>query len=78
MSNVFFYEPFYDLDRFIETLSGASQSQKRAPRQQNSGEGVARSYRPRCVINEIHLFQEVADRYHITDSTSTRTQTRTW
>ncbi|KJA21304.1 hypothetical protein HYPSUDRAFT_187536 [Hypholoma sublateritium FD-334 SS-4] len=52
MSNVFFYEPFYDLDRFIETLSGATQAQKGAARQQSSGEGVVRSYRPRLDLHE--------------------------
>ncbi len=50
MSNVFFYEPFYDLDRFIETLNGSSAASKGTPRQQNSAEGVVRSFKTKVSV----------------------------
>ena len=61
MSNVFFYEPFYDLDRFIETLNGSSPALKAAPRQQNSAEGVVRSLKPRCVYRKDTPLFRIAD-----------------
>ncbi|PPQ71375.1 hypothetical protein CVT26_006277 [Gymnopilus dilepis] len=55
MSSVFFYEPFYDFDRFFEeAFSGSSPSRQVATRNGNNGQtdGAVRSFRPRMDLHE--------------------------
>ncbi|KAF8996891.1 HSP20-like chaperone [Cyathus striatus] len=56
MSSVFFYEPFYDFDRFFEeALNGNSGRVQRHPNtnpSQNNANGAVRSFKPRMDLHE--------------------------
>jgi len=57
MSNVFFYEPFYDLDRFVEQAFNFPSSQNQRNRQlaqRGEANGAVRSLKPRYVIEPGH------------------------
>jgi len=57
MSNVFFYEPFYDFDRFLEQALNSQaafngQNQKnRQLAQRSEVDGAVRSLKPRFVVS---------------------------
>ncbi|KAF5313920.1 hypothetical protein D9619_013043 [Psilocybe cf. subviscida] len=54
MSNVFFYEPFYDLERLIDQALGSQQRQpsSNAQVQKRSQDGAVRSFKPRMDLHE--------------------------
>lgn len=54
MSNVWFYEPFYDLDRFFDDLSHPRLSHRGGNQLQRAeGDGAVRSLKPRHVYHEL-------------------------
>ena len=54
MSNIFFYEPFYDLDRLLDDSwvtrggSNSTGNNQQVARQEDSGRN--RAFRPKCVL----------------------------
>ncbi|KAF5313825.1 hypothetical protein D9619_013032 [Psilocybe cf. subviscida] len=54
MSNVFFYEPFYDLERLIDQAFGSPQRQpsSNGQVQKRSEDGAVRSFKPRMDLHE--------------------------
>ncbi|KAF5313826.1 hypothetical protein D9619_013031 [Psilocybe cf. subviscida] len=53
MSNAFFYEPFYDLDRLIDHAFGSQQRQRPSGTQvQKQEDGAVRSFKPRMDLHE--------------------------
>lgn len=53
MSNVFFYEPYYDIDRFLEEAFAVSCYQPRNSNQgQRNVDGAMKSLKPRYVIDQ--------------------------
>ncbi|PPQ84952.1 hypothetical protein CVT25_004465 [Psilocybe cyanescens] len=54
MSNVFFYEPFYDFDRLFEEAFAARQNGSKTQVQQRNvaGQGAVRSFKPRMDLHE--------------------------
>ncbi|KAF8202475.1 small heat shock protein, partial [Pholiota molesta] len=54
MSNIFFYEPFYDFERLVdEALSGPRQARNsNQVQQRNNVEGAVRSFKPRMDLHE--------------------------
>ncbi|PPQ79788.1 hypothetical protein CVT26_012471 [Gymnopilus dilepis] len=57
MSNVFFYEPFYDIDRFFEEAFFPQGSRGQVARTGNNGQGnsvdgAVRSFKPRMDLHE--------------------------
>ncbi|KAF9558639.1 HSP20-like chaperone [Agrocybe pediades] len=54
MSNVFFYEPFYDIDRIFEQAFGSAGSNQRNRELTQKGEvdGAVRSFKPRMDLHE--------------------------
>ena len=55
MSNVFFYEPFYDFDRFFDDLAvqgngGGQGTQRRRLGNEVQGGGAVRAFKPRYVF----------------------------
>jgi len=57
MSNIFFYEPFYDLDRVVdEALSSGNRhrisgKEGQLQRSSDSGEGAIRPFKPRWLVS---------------------------
>jgi len=53
MSNVFFYEPFYDFERLVdEALSGPRQTKNSNQVQHRNVDGAVRSFKPRMDLHE--------------------------
>ncbi|KAF8961400.1 HSP20-like chaperone [Flammula alnicola] len=53
MSNIFFYEPFYDFERLIEeSLAPRNATRNTVQRQRNSVDGAVRSFKPRMDLHE--------------------------
>ncbi|KAH9474407.1 Small heat shock protein C4 [Psilocybe cubensis] len=55
MSSVFFYEPFYDFDRFFDEAFSSRQGNSRNQVQQrnsNGQSGIVRSFKPRMDLHE--------------------------
>ncbi|KAG5635846.1 hypothetical protein H0H81_009875 [Sphagnurus paluster] len=51
-SSVFFYEPFYDFDRFFDTFSPLTANVGRARRAVENDDGAVRSLKPRMDLHE--------------------------
>jgi HSP20 family protein len=54
MSSVFFYEPFYDLDRFLDEAFGSTRrpvagNDTQLQRRDAAGDGAVRAFKPRYV-----------------------------
>jgi len=56
MSSVFYYEPFYDFERFLDdaltSRVGSLDTQGRRPAEPASGEGAVRALKPRMDLHE--------------------------
>ncbi|PPQ70373.1 hypothetical protein CVT25_000084 [Psilocybe cyanescens] len=53
MSNVFFYEPYYDIDRLFEqAFSGPRQQRRNSNQGQRNVDGAVRSFKPRMDLHE--------------------------
>ncbi|KAF9484279.1 small heat shock protein [Pholiota conissans] len=55
MSNIFFYEPFYDFERFFEDAFSSSRQSRNSNnqlQQRNSVDGAVRSFKPRMDLHE--------------------------
>ncbi|KAF8961398.1 hypothetical protein BDZ97DRAFT_1921287 [Flammula alnicola] len=53
MSNIFFYEPFYDFERLVEeSLAPRNTTRNTVQRQRNSVDGAVRSFKPRMDLHE--------------------------
>jgi HSP20 family protein len=53
MSNAFFYEPFYDLERLIDHAFGSQQPQRPSGTQlQKQDDGAVKSFKPRMDLHE--------------------------
>ncbi|KAG5638907.1 hypothetical protein H0H81_008968 [Sphagnurus paluster] len=51
-SSVFFYEPFYDVDRFFEAFSPLSNNHVNHARRAENDDGAVRSLKPRMDLHE--------------------------
>ena len=52
MANVFFYEPYYDVERLLnQAFAPRSETQNGSQRQQNLVDGAVRSLKPRYVLS---------------------------
>ncbi|KAH9480819.1 Heat shock protein 16 [Psilocybe cubensis] len=52
MSNVFFYEPYYDIDRFFEEAFSGPRQSRRNHQDQREVDGAVRSFKPRMDLHE--------------------------
>ncbi|TEB38098.1 small heat shock protein [Coprinellus micaceus] len=57
MSSVFFYEPFYDLDRFLDEAFGSTRrpvagNDTQLQRRDAAGDGAVRAFKPRMDLHE--------------------------
>jgi hypothetical protein len=62
MSNAFFYEPFYDLERLIDHAFGSQQPQRPSGTQlQKQGDGAVKSFKPRYVCKSLDLLNLITN-----------------